>query len=630
MKAFDDFVEKPKKRKIYLLIFPAVFFLMLIFLLGGIGFYDSIYDNEVFPGVKIGGYNIGGLSRLELVDLIENLNNRYAKEGVDFILDKSSGQKQVKINTVGSGESAVEMIRLDSDALALAALKIGRTGDFWQNLFAPVVYRLYPVSLSVPVIINQVVLEDNLKNSFFAYEDKVQDASIRSINVSRESAEIIPEKSGQIFDYEEAEEKIKLNLTKLSFESIVLKPKPFSPTILEADIRSALPALWPLLQAGPVKLTVNPAASSTLSWEMSEGELATLVEVRRDQENSLSFFLNKGKVDDFLRLKILSSVEVLPKDAIFTTENNKVKDFVPSAVGTTIDMDVTYDALNENFRQRSQWESSQAVNIVLKSVLPKIEISNSNDLGIIEMVGAGSSTFKDSHSNRIKNIANAVKRLNGTLIKPGEIFSSIKYAGPFTLENGFLPEQIIKGRKIEEAVGGGMCQIGTTLFRMAMQTGLPITERHNHSLVVQYYADPVNGNPGTDATLYEPTLDLRFLNDTGHYLLLFTDIDYKKQILTFSLWGTRDGRSGSYSRPLVSKWISAPTAIEYVPLDSKAAAVDSGNIAKCQAAFKGAVASFTYSRITPTGEHIDRVFNSYYRPLPKICPATSTPIASGN
>jgi len=72
-----------------------------------------------------------------------------------------------------------------------------------------------------------------------------------------------------------------------------------------------------------------------------------------------------------------------------------------------------------------------------------------------------------------------------------------------------------------------MCQIGTTLFRMAMNSGMDITARSNHSLVVSYYADPVNHNPGTDAALYEPILDLKFKNDTGHYLLLQTSIDYK-------------------------------------------------------------------------------------------------------
>ena len=68
-----------------------------------------------------------------------------------------------------------------------------------------------------------------------------------------------------------------------------------------------------------------------------------------------------------------------------------------------------------------------------------------------------------------------------------------------------------------------MCQIGTTLFRMSMNSGMPIVQRVNHSLVVSYYADPVNGNPGTDATVYVPYVDFKFNNDTGNYLLLQTE-----------------------------------------------------------------------------------------------------------
>lgn len=623
--------EQPNKKKFGLMIIPAGFFLLVIFIALSFGTYDMVYNNEAYPGVRIGGYNVGGMSHLELKDLIENLNNRYAKEGIELALEKNSGRAHVKINTVASGESAVEMVQLDSEALSLAALKVGRTGELWRNFFGPIKYRFNPINLQVPVIINKPVLTDNLKASLYAYEDKVQDASLGLINVYNETAEIIPEKSGQIFDYDEAIEKIKTNLSELSFEPISLTPKLFLPTIVAGDIRAALPTLWPMLQAGPINLIVNLSPSSTMSWKIGPGELANLVEVRRDDEKRIFFSLSEAKVNEYLKSKILPSVEVVARDAVFTTENNKVKDFVPSKVGTTIDWDESYKNINSNFQQRRPGGSpSDLVVIPLKSVLPKIQISNSNDLGIVELMGEGTSTFKNSHSNRIKNIANAVKRLNGTLIKPGEEFSAIKYAGPFDAESGFLPEQIIKGRKIQEEVGGGMCQIGTTLFRMAMQTGLPITERHNHSLVVQYYADPVNGNPGTDATLYEPTLDLKFLNDTGHYLLLFTNIDYKHQMLTFSLWGTKDGRSGSYTHPLVSKWIPAPKDVEYIPLDPKVIAVDNTDLTKCQAAFKGAIASFTYSRVTPAGEHIDQVFNSYYRPLPKICPPTSTPIVNDN
>ena len=88
-----------------------------------------------------------------------------------------------------------------------------------------------------------------------------------------------------------------------------------------------------------------------------------------------------------------------------------------------------------------------------------------------------------------------------------------------------MPESVIKGNELKDEVGGGMCQIGTTLFRMAMNSGMQITQRANHSLVVSYYADPVNGNPGTDATLYEPILDLKFELDST---TLNPDIIFRK------------------------------------------------------------------------------------------------------
>jgi len=272
--------------------------------------------------------------------------------------------------------------------------------------------------------------------------------------------------------------------------------------------------------------------------------------------------------------------------------------------------------LNRIFVERNfhPLEAAKAVSVTVAVVEPNVKLSDINDLGIADVLGVGISTFRDSHTNRIKNIATAIKRLNGSLVKPEEEFSALKYAGPFTSENGFLPEEVIKGDKIKKEIGGGMCQIGTTLFRMAMNSAMPITERRNHSLVVGYYADPVNGNPGTDATLYEPILDFKFLNDTGSYLLLQTEIDYKRQQLTFTLWGRPDGRKGWYTHPTVSRWIPAGAPLP----DIESAELKPGE-RKCQNAFRGAVASFVYSRITSSSEKIDRTFESYYRPLPKIC-----------
>ena len=128
---------------------------------------------------------------------------------------------------------------------------------------------------------------------------------------------------------------------------------------------------------------------------------------------------------------------------------------------------------------------------------------------------------------------------------------------PFTLEDGYFPEMVIKGDEIKPEVAGGLCQIGTTTFRAAMNSGLPIVERQNHSLVVNYYNDPSNGKPGTDATIYEPAPDLKFLNDTGHYILFEAKMNEDDKSLKYTFWGTADGRRGSYSPPIVRSWTPA-------------------------------------------------------------------------
>jgi vancomycin resistance protein YoaR len=130
------------------------------------------------------------------------------------------------------------------------------------------------------------------------------------------------------------------------------------------------------------------------------------------------------------------------------------------------------------------------------------------------------------------------------LIKPEEEFSFNKIIGKVSPKKGYLPELVIKNNRTVAEYGGGLCQISTTCFRAALYSGLPITERRPHAYAVKYY------NPqGTDATIYPPHPDLRFINDTPNYILIQTKIE--GNILTFDFYGTDDGREvkiiGPYS-----------------------------------------------------------------------------------
>ncbi|MFA6423889.1 MAG: VanW family protein [Candidatus Magasanikbacteria bacterium] len=595
--------------------------LVVLLLVGGLTFgcatlYVKKYQDKIYPGVYAGHYHVGKMSRDDLNNFIETTNNRLAKEGLNLEADVNGQKTAIKISTVSLGENSIELVKLDGYALWQDSFAVGRTGNWAVRLFSPLYFRINNQELAVPVKTDWVNLLEGLKDNLSKLVAAPRDAGINVTNFSPVSYTVVSESAGLVFEYEKIIKQIQDNLGELYLGNIAISAIQFDPTIKATDVTKAAENLESFLSYGDMGLNyVDPQTKIRRDWNLSVTVYSTWLDVQNDENGQPIFVLNREKIKTYLEgLRYL--VDKIPLDAKFSiVTDNKVKEFQASQTGLTLNVEKTFENLNNAFKQRNyhSTEVTRTVGLTVDAAEPVVKTADVNNLGIEDIIGVGYSTFKDSHTNRIKNIAHAVVRLNGTLIKPGEVFSAIKYAGPFTSENGYLPEAVIKGTEIKNEIGGGMCQIGTTLFRMAMNSGMDITQRQNHSLVVSYYADPVNGNPGTDASLYEPMLDLKFPNDTGNYLLLQTDIDYKKQQLTFTLWGKPDGRKGSYTHPLVSKWIPYGE-----PQEVKTDKVKIGET-KCQPAYRGAVASFTYSRVTPGGDNIDRVFESYYRPLPKIC-----------
>ena len=618
----------------------GVFLVLGLLAFGNALAYNAFYSGKIFPGVYVGQHSLGGMTELEVKDFIENFNNKIATESLNFNYrsfsktppqgdgQKDSISQDFKFSVVPTDDSSVEMIKLSSDSSAIRLMSAGRSGGFWENLWQPLYFRL----ISSRYDSADVVMEDRfmvaLQNQMLAFSDLPRNASIKITSLAPLAYEIVPEQYGVIFDYDRLKNDLRNNLLSMSLASVEIHKKDFKPDVLASELEPLVNKLPDILNYGDLGLNyIDPQTKIRRDWSVGPAIYTNWLEVKREKVDPI-LALNKEKAASYLE-EMRVFIDTPAQDAKFVMENDRVKEFQASQSGLSLNIDKTFNDLDAIFRERNynSVELAKTLTVAVNTIKPNVVMSDVNDLGIMEVLGSGFSTFKDSHTNRIKNIANAVKRLNGVLIKPGEVFSANKYAGPYTKENGFLPEMVIKGNEIKPEVGGGMCQIGTTLFRTAMNTGMPISERRNHSLVVNYYADPVNGNPGTDATLYEPNVDFKFVNDTGGYLLLQTSIDYKKQQLVFTLWGKSDGRKGSYSHPIVSKWIPAGEPQEVVVAVTPQ--LKAGQ-RECQNAFRGAVASFTYTRFTSSSEKIERVFDSYYRPLPKICVtgATSTPSIS--
>jgi vancomycin resistance protein YoaR len=212
---------------------------------------------------------------------------------------------------------------------------------------------------------------------------------------------------------------------------------------------------------------------------------------------------------------------------------------IPAEEGRAVDVAATARGL----LRASLSRQSRIAPLVVRTTHPKLSTLEAQSLGIKGLVGAYE-TFYGGDANRIHNVQLVAHLIDRHLIAPGEEFSFNKTTGERTAEKGFLVAPVIINGELQTGLGGGVCQVSTTTFNAAFVAGLKITARTNHALYISHYPQ------GRDATVNYPDTDLRFVNDTGHWLLLRTFVGSSS--LTVALYGTSQQRKvESTTAPLV-------------------------------------------------------------------------------
>ncbi|MBI2195462.1 MAG: VanW family protein [Candidatus Levybacteria bacterium] len=298
-----------------------------------------------------------------------------------------------------------------------------------------------------------------------------------------------------------------------------------------------------------------------------------------------------------------------PVEALFSFENGRVEAFRPSSDGQKVDEERINKDLSKRFTSILFPGKPQTIEIVipLKPIKPQVTTDKANNLGIKELIGMGTSLFQHSIPNRIFNVNLAASRFNGVLVAPGEIFSFNKVLGDVSAFTGYKQAYVIENGKTVLGDGGGVCQVSTTFFRALLSAGLPIVERNAHAYRVGYYEQ--DSPPGLDATIYSPSVDLKFKNDTENYILIQTVADLNVQRLTFFLYGTSDGRKAEISKPVITgQTPPSPPLFQDDPTRKK------GSLEQTEFEATGATVYFT-RKVTKDGETlISERFDSNYRP----------------
>lgn len=299
-----------------------------------------------------------------------------------------------------------------------------------------------------------------------------------------------------------------------------------------------------------------------------------------------------------------------PVNAQFEFSNGRVTTFKSSVDGIQLDVAKAQQYIEDSIIKTLKSGSVQEFTFEIPSIRlePDITTEEANTFGIVEEIGSGTSLFQHSIPNRIHNVKHAASKINGILVAPNEEFSFVQHLGEVSKSTGYATAYVIQGGRTVLGDGGGVCQVSTTLFRAILDAGLPITERKAHAYRVSYYEQ--DSPPGFDATVYYPTVDLKFVNDTGNYLLIQSELDPVELRLTYKIYGKSDGRTVEITKPIVGGYAPAPE-----PLYQEDPTLPTGTTKQVDYAASGATA--TFQRIVRDKEGkvmIDEKYVSKYSP----------------
>jgi vancomycin resistance protein YoaR len=485
--------------------------------------FEAYYSQRVLPGVYVWGVDLSGLTQATAKQRLET-HFRYPRDR--FPLVRHEGQSW----PVDPADAGVE---LDVEATVDAALAVGKGPELVQAL----------LDQARSILKGQAIVPRfNVDPAgMAAFLDRIA----REVDVPPTDADLLvepdltitalPSAYGRQIDRDAAEQALSARIASLAGGDVLLPMRTVEPTL--SSISAAQSQAVRILSA-PLLLGV-PDQPELGWWELSRPALAGMLTLSRTidmtGQPTATASLDPGAVAHFVE-GIAPQISRPPRDVQFRWDDAAgglivVSEEVP---GQVLDVGRAVELL-----QAYALSTEREVPLPLQSIRPSLTREDLPAFGITERIGQGRTSFAGSPAGRVTNIAVASSRFDGVMVAPGESFSFNHYLGEVSAEEGYAEAYIIFGDRTTVGLGGGVCQVSTTAFRAAFWAGLPITERWAHGYRVGWYEPPV----GMDATIYSPDVDLRFVNDTRHWILIQSHVDLQAGTLTFDFFGTSTGRS---------------------------------------------------------------------------------------
>ncbi len=510
--------------------------------------YELRYANRIYPGVSVYGVDVSGMTPVEAAAAV-NEQFDYPRNGeIKFIYN----------DTEWTATPEELGARFDLDSTITDAFAYGRRGDLRSDLAAQQVAWFDGYSIAPKLVYNNRATQEYVGKIADELYTPLIDASLTidglDVTVSESS-------SGRIVDVGATVSQVTTPIVNLESIEIPVVVDEYQPAIEDAE-RQASVARQIIDQ--PLTIGISePLPGDPSPWTFERDKLAQMLTIRQIQDGPgkvrYEVGLDDRQLQSFL-LAISGALEIKPQNPRFDWDNDieNVVLVTEGVTGRELDIEKTIQVINEQLVA-----GAHSVPLQFKSVEPEIaDNMNAADMGITELVSEQTSYFAGSSSTRIENVVAGARTMDGILIPPGGEFSFNEWVGDISLDNGFAEALIIFNGRTIKGVGGGICQVSTTVFRAAFYAGYPIVERNSHAYRVSYYEQGANSpGPGLDATIYTPLVDFRFTNDRDSWLLIKTFVNVGARSITYSFYSTDDGRDVVVKKPVIKNQESPPQAL---------------------------------------------------------------------
>ncbi len=577
--------------------------IILFFIVSALGLavFQAAYAGRVFPGVHAAGVDLSGLTPSAAAAA---LTQGYAYPLTGRILLQDGSQ-------AWQATPAELGLSIDSSATVAAAMQIGRSAGLLDNLFTQLRVANSQAHLSVILAFDQRLSRDYLERLAAQVNKPVVETSIglNGLEVSVRQGQV-----GRQMDISAALELLAKKL-QTGEDGVIALPITETPPLI-TDVTAQAELAKKILSA-PLELSLPQGQPDKHGpWKFDIPTLAKMLAFERITQGENAKYevtVNSSQLRAFLT-QLAPTLVLEPANArfIFNDDTHQLEVIQPAVIGRQLDVEATLRAVQQKL---SKGDHTIALELKLTPP-PATDKTTAEQLGIKELIYQEVSYFYGSSAARVQNIKTAASRFHGVLVPPGAVFSMSDTIGTISLDSGYAEALIIQNGRTIQGVGGGVCQVSTTLFRTAFFAGFPIVERYAHAYRVSYY-EKVAGNKidarlaGLDATVFVPIVDFKFKNDTSSWLLMETYVNTSASTLTWKFYSTSDGRKVKWETTGLTNKVKPPDPVYRENPD-----LPKGKIKQIDYAVEGADVTVTRT-VTRGGQTIIKdTIRTHYVPWP--------------